>query len=205
MSCFMMFIFFTANFLFLLPNLFYYVILCLHIITKIIRKVNTMQYTFKKEKTCCFTGHRLIPHTAHQKLQAALDETIEILIGRGYDTFVSGGALGFDMLAAETVLRLKNKYPHVRLVMALPCRNQQAKWKLAEQQRYNSILERADDCIFLSDGYYRGCMHVRNRYMVNNSSICIAYLTREDGGTAYTVRYAEECGVDTANLAYLII
>ena len=32
----------------------------------------------------------------------------------------------------------------------------------------------------------------RNRYMVHHSSVCIAYCTKDAGGTAYTVRYAKD-------------
>ena len=41
----------------------------------------------------------------------------------------------------------------------------------------------------------------RNRYLVDNSSLCICYLTRQTGGTAYTVRYAESKGVTVLNLS----
>ena len=35
-------------------------------------------------------------------------------------------------------------------------------------------------------------MHKRNRMLVDMSSICICYLTKDTGGTAYTVKYAEK-------------
>lgn len=44
-------------------------------------------------------------------------------------------------------------------------------------------------------------MFRRNRYLVDNSSICIAYLTKNKGGTAYTVDYAKKLGVTVINIA----
>ena len=41
----------------------------------------------------------------------------------------------------------------------------------------------------------------RDRYMVDNSDIVVAYLTKSSGGTYYTVKYANEKGVKVVNLA----
>ena len=43
-------------------------------------------------------------------------------------------------------------------------------------------------------------MHKRNRHLVDNSSVCVCYLNRESGGTAYTVRYAKEKGLEIVNI-----
>lgn len=47
----------------------------------------------------------------------------------------------------------------------------------------------------------RGCMHKRNRHLVDNSSACISYLTENKGGTFYTVNYAKSKGVEVINIA----
>ena len=36
----------------------------------------------------------------------------------------AGGALGFDTLAAQTVLDMKKEYPQLRLILVLPCEDQ---------------------------------------------------------------------------------
>ena len=43
-------------------------------------------------------------------------------------------------------------------------------------------------------------MFERNRMLVNGSDICIVYLASSKGGTAYTVSYAKEKGVEVVNL-----
>ena len=44
-------------------------------------------------------------------------------------------------------------------------------------------------------------MQKRNRHLVDNSSLCISYLTSDSGGTAYTVDYAKANGLKVINLA----
>ena len=148
-----------------------------------------------KEKTCCFTGHRVSPTRALPRLVEELKQTLRRLIGEGVRYFGVGGALGFDTLAAETVLRLKGEYPSVRLILVLPCRDQTRGWKAADARRYRDILSRADKVVYTAERYSPGCMHRRNRHLVENSSVCVAYCTRETGGSAYTAEYARQRGL----------
>lgn len=98
--------------------------------------------------------------------------------------------MGFDTLAAQTVLKLRTKYPEIRLVLVLPCKNQTERWSAENKAVYEKVLSAADEVIYTSQAYFKGCMHKRNRYLVDHSNICIYYLTENTGGTAYTVNYA---------------
>ena len=64
-----------------------------------------------RAKTCCFTGHRNL--SSGEKLKAAvrLREIIAEQIKAGVVFYGAGGALGFDTLAAQTVLDMKKEYP----------------------------------------------------------------------------------------------
>ena len=44
-------------------------------------------------------------------------------------------------------------------------------------------------------------MRRRNRYLVDQTGRCIAYLRRMRGGTLYTVNYALDSGIPVDNLA----
>ena len=148
-----------------------------------------------KEKTCCFTGHRVIPARVLPALAGELEQTLRRLIGAGGGYFGAGGALGFDTLAAERVLRLKGEYPDVRLILVLPCRDQTRGWKETDVRRYRDIASRADKVVYTAEHYSPGCMHRRNRHLVENSSVCVAWCTRETGGSAYTAAYARQRGL----------
>ena len=128
-----------------------------------------------KTKTCCFTGHRQIPAILHAQIQKHLESEIVNLIHQGVSYFGTGGALGFDTMAAQTVLALKPQYPHIKLILVLPCKTQENGWCESDKKTYNLIRHQADKVVYTSEHYHKGCMHVRNRHLVDNSSICICY------------------------------
>ena len=111
------------------------------------------------------------------------------------------GALGFDTIAAFAVLKLKERYPDIRLILVLPCFSQTRGWSQEDIEIYDDIKQKADKVVYTSQEYTRGCMHKRNRHLVDNSSACISYLTENKGGTFYTVNYAKSKGVEVINIA----
>ena len=153
-----------------------------------------------KEYTCCFTGHRKIAPAQQMIVAERLCDTVEKLIRGGFTEFLAGGALGFDTMAAQCVLSLKEKYPHIKLVLALPCVTQTKGWSAEDVWIYENIKQQADKVVYTSQESARGCMFKRNRYLVDHSSVCVAYLTGNKGGTAYTVAYANQKGLNVINL-----
>ena len=150
---------------------------------------------------CCFTGHRLISDEHILKLPELLDREIERLIVGGVTVFRGGGALGFDTLAELKVLEKRNKYKNIRLELILPCRDQADKWSKRNKEIYEYILSKADKVEYISDTYTRYCMHERNRRLVKDSDVCVAYCCRNRGGTLYTVTHAIKQGLEVINLA----
>lgn len=157
-----------------------------------------------KEQTCCFTGHRTIPLGMERKLFCVTEEIVEKAIKDGYRYFGAGGALGFDTIAALVVLKLKKHYPDIKLILVLPCLTQTQGWKNKDVEIYEDIKKRADKVVYTSQRYVRGCMHKRNRHLVDNSSLCICYYTKEIGGTHYTVNYAYHKLLKVLNIAELL-
>jgi uncharacterized phage-like protein YoqJ len=143
---------------------------------------------------CCFSGHRQLTPNLARELSGDLECKILEMIQRGVTVFRSGGARGFDTLAAQLVLQMKQRYNFIKLELVLPYRRIRSSAEGAEV--YAQILSQADRVRYASDVYYRGCMHVRNRMLVDGSAYCIAYLTQESGGTFYTVQYARAHGVE---------
>ena len=145
--------------------------------------------------TACFTGHRQLENRRLPALVMRLDSVLRRLYSLGYRRFLCGGARGFDQLAAERVLELRKTFPDVRLVMALPCATQSRSWPAADCLRYERILCQADETHVLSPDYYQGCMMVRNRYMVDRSSLLLACFDGQAGGTMNTILYAQRQGL----------
>ena len=131
---------------------------------------------------CAFTGHRpksfpwKYDETAYDcvLLKETLAEQIKLLAERGVTEFLSGMAQGVDLWAAEIVLELKKKNPALRLHCVLPCEGQERKWPASEQERYHSILQQADEVIYVNREYTTDCMLTRNRYLVEHSSVLLA-------------------------------
>ena len=151
-------------------------------------------------KTCCFTGHRIIKITP--ELVQRLKDTIIELITQGVTDFYDGGAIGFDMLCAETVIELKAEYPDIKLHLLLPCtpEEQVKRWNKAQIAKYKEILQAADSVTVLSGHYTRDCMKQRNERLVELADCCICYYNNPRSGTGQTVRMAREKGIDVLNL-----
>ena len=151
--------------------------------------------------TVCFTGHREIPRNHAFALPRVLERELVTLIERGATVFRAGGAMGFDTLAALKVLELREAYPQIELELILPCRNQTERWPQAEVRTYEYVLKNADRYEFLYPYYIDGCMLERNRRLVKDSDVCVAYCCRNRGGTLYTVTHAIKQGLEVINLA----
>ena len=154
-----------------------------------------------KNVTCCFTGHRTIPRGMEEYLIGRIMDGIKYLYQRGTKIFLAGGALGFDTLAAQAVIRCQGMCPDIQLFIIAPCQDQDKLWTWKDKAVYAKIKKLADEVIYLSERYYSGCMQARNRYLVDNSSTCICYKVKQSGGTAYTVDYAKNSGLTVFNLA----
>lgn len=154
-----------------------------------------------KKRTVCFTGHRKIPSEQINALALRLKSIVIDLIEQGYLYFGAGGALGFDTLAAKIILELKINYPQIKLILVLPCLSQAENWNVSDKKVYERLKISADKVVYTSNRYTKGCMHKRNRHLIDNSSVCICYLIKNTGGTAYTVEYAKRKNLLIINVA----
>ena len=125
------------------------------------------------EKCCCFTGHRTLPANKLQTMITNLDREIDRLIEKGVTNFISGGALGFDQIAASLIVAKKETGKEIRLVFALPCKDQDALWSDKQKEIYNGLLVKADEIIYVSESYDPSCMKRRNHFMVEHSAFCL--------------------------------
>ena len=155
------------------------------------------------EKTCCFSGHRVLEGFCHH---SEFKRALYTAFDRGCDTFLCGMALGFDSYVFDVLLdfKINSSYP-VKIVACLPCKDQDKFFNDIQKKDYKRRLEKADKIIYVSErNYFNGCMQKRNRFMVDNSSFLICYLKKNEGGTFSTVDYARKKGLEIINvLGYL--
>ena len=142
------------------------------------------QRKFSRAATAAFTGHRFVDASQREHVKKRL-------------CF----AIGFDMMAAEVVVSLKQIYPDIILTAAVPFKGQAARFGFYDRKRYDRLLEVADEVIVLSERYYPRCFLDRDEFMVNNSSKLIGYYDgREKGGTFYTIRKAKAQNIPIVNV-----
>lgn len=168
-------------------------------------------------KIMCFTGRRpkdLFGYVK-EKYNAIVDKlTLELIrfhLEEGYDTFITGGAQGFDQLAFWAVDRMKRMGYPVKNVVYAPFKKQENKWLekgLFSRSEYRLMLSRADvvhycdaeiDVLIASKWKINNALHSRNHDMVNSSVLVFGLYPGDAwmdehcaGGTAECLRYARE-------------
>ena len=128
--------------------------------------------------TVTFCGHRHTQDTP--ELRAWLTSNVEKLIAEGADTFYLGGYGDFDHIAASVVWTLKQKYPQIEAVLVLAYLGRAVNGERYDRTMYPEI----------EGGPMRFAIVKRNRWLVDNSDVVIAYVILDSGGAAATRRYA---------------
>ena len=109
-----------------------------------------METAKKRIQTCCFTGHRQLPSEEQAEIANRLERVIATLYQKGIRYYGAGGALGFDALAARTVIRLRESCPDMKLILVLPCLTQTRGWKSEDVTEYERIKAQADKVVYTS-------------------------------------------------------
>lgn len=151
-------------------------------------------------KKCCFSGYR--PSKFPFKLnnddvdfaifQKHLFTTVKSLIDDGCRTFYCGMAMGFDIIAAESVLYYRGKIPNIKLICVIPFEEQEKSYTNDWKQRYNFILQGCDEVLLISKEYHNGCYQNRNKFMVDKSDYVVTWYDGKQGGTRNTLLYAQK-------------
>lgn len=172
-------------------------------------RTKTEHHETGRKKVAAFTGHRKQRLMQENKdyrnlsgqIRGKVITMIKNLYEEGFREFYSGMAEGFDMIAAEAVLQLKEQYEDMTLAAAIPFRAQAEWFDPQDQLLYRELLKKADRVVMLSEKYYRGCYLRRDTYMVSRASMVIAYWDNVcNGGTYHTVKKAVETGREVINL-----
>ncbi len=153
--------------------------------------INREEIVIDKRYTMAVTGHRVIKDNISE---TTLSSIFEGAISLGYDTFLVGMAVGFDMFCFRVLEKIR-KEKNIRIIACIPCENQEKKYSFQQKREYEKMVASADERIVLSKEYTPYCMLKRNRFMVDNCSYLLAYLREEKGGTKYTVDYADKNGI----------
>ena len=159
------------------------------------------EFKFCVAATAAFTGHRWYDSSRKHSVRKKIEECVREAYRNGITNFISGMAIGFDLLAAEVVLSLRHEFPAITLTAVLPFREQASRFNELNKCRYYKYLSQADDIVILSNDYTAKCYLERDRFMVEHSSLLIAcYDGRNRGGTFWTVNFAARTGKNVINI-----
>ncbi len=160
------------------------------------------------EKSCCFTGYRAdkFPFPLSENdpqyndFSRRLIGAISKLINNGVNTFYTGMANGFDIIAAEQVALIKQLNKDIKLIAVIPFKGQERGWSYEWKARYNALSKQADEVVVLNDRYEKWAFSQRNKYMVERSRYVITFFDGKSGGTKNTLEYASSICRDIVNI-----
>lgn len=119
---------------------------------------------------------------------------------------ISGLVLGFDMVLAEMAIA-----NNLELIAAIPCKDQEKVWKESAQKRYNKILsyKKCQRHLVSNEKYFKGCMDIRNVWMVDqligeDDKLLAAY-NGTKGGTHNCIEYAKSKGKEIIQIDLKLI
>ena len=162
------------------------------------RRTAKEEYAIDPALSVSFTGHRpeKLPWGYNEADEAceALKARLETEIIRAYDSgtryFLSGMADGFDIYAAEAVLRLARKMPDMRLVAVFP-------FGTGDTPRKKRIARLAFKVVSLHESYVSCCYMERNAFLTEHAARLICCFSGDEAsGTAATMRMARRRGLD---------
>ena len=137
------------------------------------------------KKACCGFGHRNV----FDNTNVELDNAINTAIQQGCTVFYTGAMGEFDSLFSTAVRKAKRTYPHIKLICVKPYFTND----INTDRDYYTVMY--DDVIIpdeLAGVHYKAAIKARNRWMIDNSDIVIAYTIWDYGGTYEAQRYAEK-------------
>ena len=117
----------------------------------------------------CFLGHRTIEK--REELAKSLTEIIELLINKGYTTFLFGSNSAFIDLSWEIVTKLKEKYPFINRVYV------RSSYQYIDKSYENYLLQFYEKTYFPQKLENAGKLSYveRNYEIIDNSICCIFY------------------------------
>jgi len=144
--------------------------------------------------TCCFFGHKDTPSSVYNKLEEAVEK---IIVEDGVSSFLVGNQGQFDSMALSALRKLKIKYPHINynVVLAyMPVEKEMwSPYKYGETMLPEGI----------ESVHPRYAISWRNKWMVNESDVVVAYITHSWGGAAKYVETATKRNKKIINIANL--
>ncbi len=127
-------------------------------------------------------GSNSIPYSLQEQVSNEIYSSLKYLVDtQGYTTFLSGVARGFELFAAEAVLKLKTEGCKVQLILILNYADYElVGYDKEETRRYDFVLKNSTYQFYIKS---QRCIDVdynkyKNYYLVSNCSVLVYYGSR---------------------------
>lgn len=146
-----------------------------------------------------FIGHREVDDFFFVEDQ--VDSVVrDLIMTKEYVEFYVGRNGEFDTLAASVIKRVKKEVGEYNssLILVIP-------YPIADMEAYENYYDEVEYPRELHKVHYKSAITKRNEWLVENTDMLIAYVTRDYGGAAHCLKKAIERGikirrVDRANV-----
>lgn len=101
-----------------------------------------------RQNACCLIGHENLKGYNRKKIMQELEAQIESLIKDDVKVFYSNCTPGFEMIGALKILRMRKKYPQIKLYLIIRYKNKCAGWSKADLELYEHIQAKADEVYY---------------------------------------------------------
>ncbi len=141
-----------------------------------------------RNTTATFIGHSECYGVNPQEVRGEIIKLIEC----GVCEFLCGGMGQFDKMCAGLVAELKGTYRDIHSYLVIPYLT----FRVNNDRLYDSIIYPEG----FEKYHFKAAIPARNRFLVDNSSYAICYVTHDWGGAARTFARAKKKGLTIINL-----
>ncbi len=146
---------------------------------------------------CCFIGHKYIPSETVHRLEAVIIDLIE---NHACYTFYVGNNGTFDVMVTKTLQKLQTIYSDIKYYIVLA-------YMPTGHSAINSYINE-HETIYpcgLETVPLRFAIPWRNKWMVQNSDILVAYIEHSQGNSYKLAKYAKNKKKQIINLGRISI
>lgn len=110
------------------------------------------------------------------KLRRKMRKLLHWLVEREDSTnLVCSMDLGIGMYAAEEILKMKKKNPHITLECYLPYEGYWENWSQKDKDTFFSIIKQCDKKTYYQHSYTEGCVRAACRQMIADNWLVVAH------------------------------
>lgn len=149
--------------------------------------------------TVTFFGHR--DFQEHHKYEKKLIKILTDLIRtKEYIEFLVGRNGEFDIFAASAVKQAQSiagKH-NSSLILVIP-------YHLKDEEYFEKYYDEVEICMESASSHFKAAIEIRNKKMIDNANLIIAYPVKSTGGTQAALQYAKKTDKQIINLCELKI